>query len=237
MLPKILHQDIFLAIGLGIIGAVAGFGIGSYGGSPFEGWLWMGLMGVSGCYLTLAHRNSSRKISIIVLFHGFHIAFFTMIGAIITWTNVDPFGLPFGLRFGVLLSTMLGIYAEKTQYEIPGGFFVLLDILTGGGAGGGALVGFLFGYDAGLCAVFGLLMAGLIPYYFLLLRVRLVFFTFIILTALGLQVGYFLFWSLLQCFYWATITSLSIGLVFSTLDYFCIYCLKKSPFFGTLHLL
>lgn len=235
--PKTLHRSIFLVLCTGIIGAIAGFGIGNYGGFPAEEWLWMVIMGVSGCFLARSHKNASwRKIAAIIVFYGLQIAIFTFIGTVITMTGVDSFGLAFGLRYGVLLSILLGIYAQDTPYEILGGFFLLFGFLTGGGAGIGALMGFLFAYDIGLCAIFGFLMAGLIPYFFLLLSSRIVFLTFIIMISTGLQVGFFLNWSLLQCFYVATIVSLGLSLIFSTVDYICIYALKQPPVFGTIPL-
>jgi len=234
--PKIPRRIKFIALCTGLLGTVAGYGLGNFGGSPAEIWLWVILMGVSGCYMTLINQNASiRRILLIIAFHGLQIGIFVFVSVLIM-VYIGPFGLLFGLRYGILLSLILGIFARDAPYEIPGGFFLFLGILICGGAGTGALIGALFHYDVGLCAVYGLLVAGLIPYYFLLLNNRLVFQTFIILTALGLQLGAYLRWELLQSFYAATISTFTIGLILASIDYIYGYLLKKPSCFGTFHL-
>ncbi len=218
-----------IALGVSGGGALLGYVIGSYGGSPAEGVLWVVLLGISFYFLAISQIESSMRQNLMVIaFQGCQIWIFVSIGALLRWISGDITGIPLCLKIGVLLSTLTGIVNWELPREMPGGFFFLLGLFLGIGAGAGALVAILFNFNAWAGVAMGSLIALLLPYYFYQINARPIFLTFVISTLGGMQVIFAYGWSLLQGYYYTAAFTFVVALMLMTVDYLQIHAWKKS---------
>ncbi len=211
-----------------LIGAILGYGIGSYEGSPAEGALWAGLLGIAFFFLTIAQLEPSLRQNLIAIaFHGTQIGIFTGIGALLSWTTNDMTAFPLCLKLGFLLSVLTGIVDWELPREMPGGFFFLIGLFIGGGAGTGALVAILFQFNAGAAASVGAFIAVILPYYFFQINARPIFLSYVIITFGGMQVIAAQGMSLLQGYYLTAFLTFGIAIVLISIEYLRIHAWKR----------
>ncbi len=218
-----------IAIGLAVGGAIMGYGVGSLGGSVGEGWLWVVLLGVSVYFLTISEVGSTwRENCITLAFLSCQVGIFVIIGALLTWSTGDATGLPLCLKIGLLLTILTGIVNWQLSREMPGGFFFLLGLCIGIGAGLGALIAIMLNFIVWAGVAMGSMIALFLPYYFYQINARPIFLTFLISTLGGMQVIFAYGWSLLQGFYYTTAFTFIVALVLITIDYLQVHAWKKS---------
>ncbi len=117
VIPPYLKTKCLSWFNAGIIG---GFTIGYWGGSPFEGFAWAGLMGLVTYFLAISladtHTPASNRSHIIIF--GIQIGLFAILGSALGATIVDPLTLKFALLLGLALSFLDGILDWEIYYEI-----------------------------------------------------------------------------------------------------------------------
>lgn len=227
--PKIHPRQTPITRIFSLIGAILGYGIGSYEGSPAEGALWAGLLGIAFFFLTIAQLEPSLRQNLIAIaFHGAQIGIFTGIGALLSWTTNDMTAFPLCLKLGFLLSVLTGIVDWELPREMPGGFFFLLGLFIGVGAGVGMMVAILFQFNVGAGASISAFMAIILPYYFFQINARPIFLSFVIFTFGGMQVIATQGMSLLQGYYFTTFLTFAIAMVLISIEYLRIHVWKRS---------